>query len=90
MNGCRLKIRRRRLPRPDGPVILRVQSRGHDDSIPGVLLAADKAFLGPRTCRIRFIQSLCFNTFKLLVNGPDYLGEPRPDRPEHETDTLWR
>ncbi|WP_148596582.1 hypothetical protein [Aquisphaera giovannonii] len=60
------------------------------DALFGVLLSANRPFLGPMVCRIRFIQSLTFQSFKLLVNGPDLVPATPRDLPEHEADWLWR
>ena len=90
LHGCRVMSRRRAIPKPGQPVWLKPAGAGSPAWIAATLVSSVRPFLRKRSTRIRFLDCLRYQTFKMLVYGPDGIDLERIERPEHETDTLWR
>ena len=90
MQGCRVKSRVRPAPKPGEPIWFQAPEANPEEWIEGVLVSTNKPFLRKSTSRIRFLKSLPYQTFKMLVYGPEGQDLERSERPEHEADHIWR
>jgi hypothetical protein len=90
MQGCRVNSQVRPGPKPGDRVWL--QAAGGDPAacIEGVIISTIKPFLRKCSSRIRFLRNLPYQTFKMLVYGPEQLDLQQMERPEHEADFIWR
>jgi hypothetical protein len=90
LRGCLVECRGGPGHQPGLHVTLKCPSTADPEGIEGVLLGTRKPFLGAQRIRIRFLEALSFDAFKLLVYGPDDSMVKRDDIPEHEKDIYWR
>ena len=90
MHGCRVSSRVCPAPKPGESIWFQAPAENPGESIEGVMLSTVKPFLGKHTTRVKFLTSLPFHTFKLLVYGPEGMDLDRAERPEHEADYIWR
>jgi len=90
MQSCLVKSPLGPAAKPGQPVWFKAPDVDSAKWIKGVLVSAVKPFLREYAIRIRFLEPLPFQTFKLLVYGPEEVDLDLKDRPAYETDQFWR
>ena len=90
MQGCRVTSRVRPAPKPGEPIWFQAPEANPGEWIEGVLVSTIKPFLSKSSIRIKFRRNLPYQTFKLLVYGPEGMDLERIERPEHEANYIWR
>ncbi len=89
-HGCLVKSRVCPAPKPGELIWFQAPDVDPQAWIEGVLVSTIKPFLRQHSTRIRFMTSLPFQTFKMLVYGPEGIDLEHNERPEHEADYIWR
>lgn len=90
IQGCLVRSRVRPAPKPGERIWFKALEMNASGWIEGFIVSTIKPFLRKQVTRIRFVSVLPFQTFKMLVYGPDGVDLESIPRPEHETDQWWR
>src|SRR5271157_2604937 len=90
IQGCMVRSRVRPAPKPGERIWFKASEINASGWIEGIIVSTVKPFLRKQVTRIRFVSVLPFQTFKILVYGPDGIDPESIPHPEHETDQWWR
>jgi len=90
IQGCLVRSRVRRAPKPGERIWFKTSETNASEWIEGVIISTVKPFLRKQVTRIQFVSVLPFQTFKMLVYGRDGVDPESIPRPEHETDQWWQ
>jgi len=90
IHGCRVTSRACPAPKPGELIWFQAPGANPPAWIEGVLVSTIKPFLRKSSSRIRFLRNLPYQTFKMLVYGPEGNDLEEKERPEHEADQIWR